>query len=233
MAGSSPRRIVGLRPPRRFEWRSRIERILSNGRQFERPSRRTAAARRFLVDALVVDARRADRDGPRPDGDLALSGPAVADHQPVTILIEIVVEPGDVLVRLGPERGGDHPPSSLAGEIVERDRDLPAGLRDRERANIHHRRAFLSPPFGADSVLINREGTPPSFSRSSTTSGYSSGGGIRRQSERPGLRHSVRNASVPSSARGGDRDRRRPRSASRSSISRTLPSSSRCSSSQS
>ena len=74
----------------------------------------------------------------------------------MTVLVELVREPGDILVRLGPQRRGDHATRSLASEIVERDRDLLPGLRDRKRANIHHRRAFLSPPLGAGSVLINQ-----------------------------------------------------------------------------
>jgi hypothetical protein len=77
------------------------------------------------------------------------------------VLIELVSEPGHVLVGLRPQRGRDHPASSLASEIAQRYRDPLAGLREREHANIHHWRAFLSPPIGAGSVLINREGTPP------------------------------------------------------------------------
>jgi len=72
----------------------------------------------------------------------------------MAVPVQLVSEPSDVLVGLRPQRGRDHPTSPLASELVERNRDLLAGLHDRQRANIHHWRAFLSPPIGAGSVLI-------------------------------------------------------------------------------
>jgi hypothetical protein len=90
----------------------------------------------------------------------------------MAVLAQFIAEASDVLVGLGPQRGGDHPTRALTSELVERDRDLVV-LPSRERANIHHGvPSFLAPRGG--SVLINREGTPPSFSGASTTFGYSS-----------------------------------------------------------
>jgi hypothetical protein len=62
----------------------------------------------------------------------------------VPVLVALVAEPLNVLVDLGPERRGDHPPGALPREVVQRDLDLLVALRDGERANIRHRRAFLS-----------------------------------------------------------------------------------------
>ena len=60
------------------------------------------------------------------------------------VLVALVTEALHVFSCLGPERRGDHPPSALPRELVQRDRDLLVALPDRERANIRHRRAFLS-----------------------------------------------------------------------------------------
>src|ERR1035438_4488072 len=116
----------------------------------------------LLVDALVVDSGRPDRDRARPDGHPALPGPlafaagppagdrprpdgppplprtAVADHLLVPVPVELVAEPLDVLVGLSPERGGDHPPRALPRQLIQRERDLLVALPSRERANIRH-----------------------------------------------------------------------------------------------
>ena len=88
-----------------------------------------------LVDALVVDPRRPDRNRPRADRHAALPRPTNADHQPLVVLIDLVHERADVLVDLGLERGRDHPTRSLASEIIERDPTLVV-LPDGEPANI-------------------------------------------------------------------------------------------------
>jgi len=77
-----------------------------------------------------------------------------------------------------------HPARPLARQPVERDPNLVVVLPDREPANIHH--GVPSFPAFRRSVFNNREGTPPSFSTPSTTSGYSSA--RRRASEVPGDR---------------------------------------------
>src|SRR5450755_330935 len=45
----------------------------------------------LLVDALVVDPGRADRDRPGPDRHLPLSRTAVADHQPVPLVVNLIL----------------------------------------------------------------------------------------------------------------------------------------------
>ena len=90
----------------------------------------------LLIDALVVHARRADRDRPGPDRHLPLTRATVADHQPAPILVGLVAEPLDVLVGLSPKRGGDHPPRALPRQVIQRERDLLVALPDGEPANI-------------------------------------------------------------------------------------------------
>jgi hypothetical protein len=90
----------------------------------------------LLVDALVVDPRSTDRDRAGPDRHLPLTSPAVADHQPAALLIDLAIERGDVVVDLCLQRRRDHPPSALPSELVESGPDLLAFLPDRERANI-------------------------------------------------------------------------------------------------
>jgi hypothetical protein len=119
------------------------------------------ALARLLAGALVVHARRPNRHRARADRHLALASAPVANHQPTTVLVELVDEPSNVVVGLRAQPRRDHPASSFASQLIQRQHDLLARLRDRKRANIHHWRAFLSPPLGAGSVLINREGTPP------------------------------------------------------------------------
>jgi hypothetical protein len=126
----------------------------------------------LLVDALVVDARRADRHGPRPDRHAPLAGAAVAHDQSLAVLIALLGAPFDVVGNLDLQRSRDHPPRALPREIVERDPDLVV-LPDGEPANIVHGvpSCRCLPPA---SVFSNREGTPPSSSGPSTTFGYSS-----------------------------------------------------------
>ena len=53
------------------------------------------------------------------------------------VLVDLVGEPLDVLIRLSAQRRSDHPPSALPRELIQRDRDLLIALPDGERANIH------------------------------------------------------------------------------------------------
>jgi RHS repeat-associated protein len=118
--------------------------------------------------------RGAHRHGARSDRQLALTRAAVAHHQPLAVLIELIDQRRHVLLDLGLQRRGDHPARTLAREIVQREAGL-VGLPDGEPANIHHGVPSCRPT--PASVFINREGTPPSFSSPSTTSGYSSRAG--------------------------------------------------------
>ena len=89
-----------------------------------------------LVDAFVVDPRRADRDRPRPDRHLPLPRATVAHDDSMPVLVALVAELLDVLIRLGPQRRGDHPPRALPRQVIQRERDLLVALPDGEPANI-------------------------------------------------------------------------------------------------
>jgi len=71
----------------------------------------------LLVDALIVDPWGLQRDRPGPDGDLALTRPAVTDHETMPVLIALVLEPGNVLIRLSAQRSRNHPPRALSTDV--------------------------------------------------------------------------------------------------------------------
>jgi hypothetical protein len=96
----------------------------------------------LLVDALVVDPRRADRHRPRADRQPPLPRPPIANDKALAVLADLARERRDVVVDLGLERRGDHPASTLPREIIQRDASL-AVLPDGEPANIWTWRAFL------------------------------------------------------------------------------------------
>ena len=70
------------------------------------------------------------------------------------VLVDLVAEPLDVLISLGAQRSGDHPPGALARERVERVQHLLVAPDARERDNIRHgvpsfsafRRSVLNQP---------------------------------------------------------------------------------------
>ena len=74
---------------------------------------------RHRIDPAVVDPRRLDRDRPGRGQDLALAGVPVAHHQPPTLLVPLGRSGGQVGVDLGLQRGGQHPPGALAGQLVQ------------------------------------------------------------------------------------------------------------------
>jgi hypothetical protein len=98
------------------------------------PRAKPLALPALLIDALVVHARRPERDRPRADRHAPLPRASVTDDQPLVVLIDLVHERADVL--LGLERRGDHPPRALPREVVQREPDLIVALPDGEPANI-------------------------------------------------------------------------------------------------
>jgi hypothetical protein len=65
-----------------------------------------------------------------------MRGTGRADHQPVSVLVQLVAEALHVLVSLGPERRGDHPPCTLPRQLIQRERDLLVALPDRPAARM-------------------------------------------------------------------------------------------------
>jgi hypothetical protein len=62
----------------------------------------------------------------------------------VPILVDLLCEPINVLIRLGPQRRSDHPPRTRPCELVERVQHLLVAPSAWKRDNIRHRRAFLA-----------------------------------------------------------------------------------------
>jgi hypothetical protein len=122
----------------------------------------------LLIDALVVDSGRAQAHRPRPNRQATLARVPVAHHQPPAVPVALLDKRRDVLVDLDLKRRRDHPPRALTSQLVQRDRGL-LGATPIDPANISHGVPSCRPI--PPSVLINREGTPPSSSSPSTTSG--------------------------------------------------------------
>jgi hypothetical protein len=122
-----------------------------------------------LQAVLATDARCPQTHRPRADRQPALLRATVANDQALAILVDRIDERRDVLLNLGLQRRGDHPASTLTSQLIQRDRDLIIP-RHGEPANIPHGVPSCRPT--PASVFSNREGTPPSSSSPSTTSGY-------------------------------------------------------------
>jgi hypothetical protein len=71
------------------------------------------------IDPPVVHPRSDDFDLADPAGDGAGRGVAVADHQPVTVLIDQLGVGGDVGLDLGLQRHRQQPPGALAKQLVQ------------------------------------------------------------------------------------------------------------------
>ena len=80
--------------------------------------------------------------GPAPGREHPRLGVPVADHQPVTVRVAFVRQGGDVAVRLGLERRGQHPPRSFPADLVQPERQLRAGVLIGNYSQ--HRRSFLA-----------------------------------------------------------------------------------------
>ena len=81
--------------------------------------REPLALSRRLVDALVVDPRLTHRHRSRRRADLPFSVVAVADHQPMTGLVDLVRECLDVRGDLGLQRCRQHRPGTVAHQLVQ------------------------------------------------------------------------------------------------------------------
>ena len=137
---------------------------------------RPLAGRR--VDPPVVHPRADHLDLADPGGQRAGRGVAVADHQPVAVLVDQLGVRGDVGLDLGLQRRRQHPPGALAEQLVQVGGQLGPCLR-RQRLHSASRRSFLAgvgPP--ASSLQVRVEGTPRSHARGSSTAfDHSSQGG--------------------------------------------------------
>jgi hypothetical protein len=71
------------------------------------------------IDPSVVHPRPDDLNLADPGGDGAGRGVAVADHQPVTVLVDQLGVAGDVGLDLGLQRHRQHPPGALAKQLIQ------------------------------------------------------------------------------------------------------------------
>jgi hypothetical protein len=77
------------------------------------------------VEALIVDPRRGDLDGPSRSQHLAVLVIPVTDHQPATILIALISELLHIGGDLSLQRRGQHLPGTIANNLIQQ---RPAGL---------------------------------------------------------------------------------------------------------
>jgi len=165
--------------PQRWHEVQRGQAMQVEQRQHLRHLRRAPAPRRqdrggelhpltSLVDALVVHPRRHHLDRPRRGAHRARHRVAVADHQPVTLLIELVGVGVDVGRDLGLQRRRQHPPRTLTRQHIEHRprrlrRALPAIRADLSCDYREHGRALptsVAAPVLLESSQDHREGTP-------------------------------------------------------------------------
>jgi hypothetical protein len=74
---------------------------------------------RHRIGAAIVDPRRPDRDRPGHSGDLPLARVAVAHHQPLAVLVPLGRARSQIVVDLGFQPGGQHPPGTLTHQLVQ------------------------------------------------------------------------------------------------------------------
>jgi hypothetical protein len=102
--------------------------LAAPGRQDRRGEPLTLAG--VGIDALVVDPRRAHLHCPRRGEHLTGLVGAVAYHQSPAAFVALVGEPGDDRIGLGLQRLGQHPPGTLAHDVI----DHRAGLAQLDAA---------------------------------------------------------------------------------------------------
>ena len=112
----------------------------------------------FRIDPFVVDPRRLHLDRPSAGEHLPDVVVAVADHQPVPILVDLIDELVDIGGDLGLQSGGQHLPGTVADNLIQQRPTGTAagvvGLRDIVNYG-EHGRAF--PTSAPTPVLIRNE----------------------------------------------------------------------------
>jgi hypothetical protein len=71
------------------------------------------------VDTAVIDPRRRHRHRPRRSQHLPHPVVTVADHQPVTVLVDLVGERVDVGGHLGLQRGREHLAGTVTNDLIQ------------------------------------------------------------------------------------------------------------------
>jgi hypothetical protein len=104
------------------------------------------------IDAFVVDSRRGDLDGAGAGEHLAWLMAAVAYDQPVAVGVALIGELVDVAIHLGLQRFGQHPPGTLAHDLIDQRRTTGRTViaSGRVRDYGEHGRTFPSRRANAD-----------------------------------------------------------------------------------
>ena len=132
----------------------------------------------LLIDSAIVDPRSPDLELPRAADEGALAGVAVAHHQPPAVLVDFVLMGFDVGSHCGFHGLDEHLARSLVQHFIQGRGflsindlgvDLTAALSS---FTLTHGVSSLFLSRKRLSCFLNRQDTPPSLSRSSTTFGY-------------------------------------------------------------
>jgi hypothetical protein len=127
------------------------------------------------IGAAVIHPRRPHRDRTRGGQHLALAGMAVADHQPPATLVPLGGVGGEVVVDLGLQGGGQHPPGTLAYQLLQVQAQLVMGLGvggyTQHAAFLPRRR---SPRRRFQDLSSGKVRRAPRLQTQSTTSGHTS-----------------------------------------------------------
>ena len=113
-----------------------------------------------LVHATIVHPRCFDLECSGHGLNLAWPGMAVPRHEPVTLLVTLAYELGEIRVNLGLQGGGEHRPCPFAADLIQARASFRANLVVVHYAQ--HRRPFLAGALSRLLVLdLNEEGTSP------------------------------------------------------------------------
>src|ERR1700757_2397858 len=122
------------------------------------------AATRFITPA-VGDPRRSELHGACSQCQLARSGATIAHHQGVPVLVALAAMTLNVIVDFNSERFAQHPPCTLACDLVQQQELLTRFLSIPLLDYLQHRWRLPSNPVSHRAVaLLTQKGTPP-FSR--------------------------------------------------------------------
>ena len=107
----------------------------------------------FLVQATIVHPRCFDLEYSSNGLDLAWPGMAVPRHEPVTLLVALVYELGQICLDLGLQGGGEHRSCPFTADLVQARASFRASLVVVHYAQ--HRRPFLAGALTPALVLIS------------------------------------------------------------------------------
>src|SRR6202022_4087554 len=121
----------------------------------------------LFITAAVIHSRRLKLHRPGSQGKLARLGPAVAHHQPASVLVALAAMALDVIVGLSPQRFHQHPPCALARDLVQQQKLLTRFPRILLLDYLQHRWRLLPTRLPPGFALLTRKGYAAFFMRAS------------------------------------------------------------------